>query len=106
MGAKVTLFSPNLAEFPAEKVVGKETILGSVETASEAVEKARELWIDVYGNHVKKIKTFGVFIDTQNDVWLVCGTLKMSEKRPVSGGVPYVIIEKSTGKVIAIWHDE
>ena len=84
--------------FPSDKNVGR------VDDANVAVEKAKELWLDKFSmvngqpyNPVngRKIK---VSYDSENDCWLINGTLPSNTK----GSVPCALIQKD-GKVLAIW---
>ena len=58
--------------------------------------------IEKYGTQIKKQKPYKVFYDETNDVWMVTGTLPSNKK----GGVANIIIDNSTGKVLAIWHSK
>jgi len=41
-----------------------------------------------------------VLFDEESETWLVHGTLPKN----TIGGVPYILIQKSDGKVLAVWH--
>jgi len=86
----------NLIQFPSDK------ILGAVPDAETAREQAESVWVEVYGEQVKFDKPYQVFYDEKNCVWLVTGTLPDG----YAGGVPYIIIRESDGKVLAVWHDK
>lgn len=75
--------------------------LGAVNTADEAMVKAEELWRKVYGEFSAERKPYSVKYDAENEAWLVEGTLPNGNL----GGVPHVIIEKTEGKILALWHD-
>ena len=90
-------FQYEIQEYKSDK------ILGTTENRSEAKKKAVQIWCEIYGNDIKKKKTYKVFFDEAEDVWLIKGS--MLSKNMV-GGVPYILIQKSDGKVLAIWHDK
>lgn len=76
--------------------------LGEILTAEEAKEKAVNEWLNLFGDKVNNEKPYQVFFDEQNNVWLVKGSLPKGKK----GGVAYILIQKSDGKILAIWHDQ
>ncbi|MFR1518742.1 MAG: NTF2 fold immunity protein [Clostridia bacterium] len=79
-----------------------EKILGSVMDSEAAKKKAEDLWLELYGNNIKKKKPYQVFFDSKNEIWMIQGTLPLNR----AGGVPYLLIEMKTGKVLAVWHDK
>lgn len=80
-------------KFPSDHV------LSGVDNVEDVQKNAEILWTEIYGEGIKKKKPYQVFWDAENGVWLVQGTLHATQ-----GGVPYMLIEKQTGKVLAIWH--
>lgn len=80
-----------------------DEILGSVRDAEDAKKKAEELWIELYGRDIKKERPYKVYYDAKNEVWMVEGTLPFYYG---DGGVAYILMEKETGKVLAVWHDK
>jgi hypothetical protein len=101
---KVKLFNLNdepyylqaIQDFPSNK------FLGEILTAEEAKQKAVEEWVSLFGDKIKDEKPYQVFFDEKNDIWLVKGFLPKGWK----GGVAYILIQKSDGKILAIWHDQ
>lgn len=91
---KLTDYSYAIADFPSDKV------LGSVDNAQLAKENAEVIWKEIYGESIKDMRPYIVSFDNENQVWLVKGTLQKNWK----GGVPYILIQKKDGKVLAIWH--
>lgn len=89
-----------IAEFPSDK------ILGTVDRAETAKEKAENVWTEIYGDSIKKQKPYKVFFDEANDVWLITGSMPRRLFGDVVGGVANIIIQKSDGKVLAVWHDK
>ena len=85
-----------MRDFPSDK------ILGEIPTAKDAKEKAVSEWLNLFGVKIKDEKPYKVFYDKQNDIWLVKGSLK----RGWVGGVAFIIMQKSDGKILAIWHDQ
>ncbi|MDR0812420.1 MAG: YbbC/YhhH family protein [Oscillospiraceae bacterium] len=70
---------------------------GSVGSVKEAKKLAESIWIELFGDSVTKKKPYRVFYDDINQVWLVQGTVFFM------GGGPNILIQKSDGKVLAIW---
>lgn len=93
-GFRLTDYSDYIAEFPSEKV------LGTIDSLQKAKEEAEIIWLEVYGDSVKDMKPYIVSYDEESQVWLVQGTLKKNH----DGGVPCILIQKSDGKVLAVWH--
>jgi hypothetical protein len=93
----------DIDSFPLERNVG------NMEDCLTAAERAKEIWIEVFGtefNGEPRDPTRGrpvvVYYDDDNECWLVCGTLPPNPF--LLGGVPYTII-RSDGEVLAVWHD-
>ena len=85
-------YNAPISHFPSDEVLGKVT------SAKDAVKKAKEMFEKVFYNDYGRCL---VFYDSSTQTYLVTGTLP----RGVDGGVPYMIIEEKSGKVLAIWHD-
>ena len=85
-----------IEQFPSDIIVG------AVETENEAITIAEDIWTDVYGKNVQFKKPYKVFYDADSEVWLVQGSLPFYQ----NGGVPYILIEKESGRVLAVWHDK
>lgn len=83
-------------KFPSEKNVGNVT------ESKDVKKKAEKIWLDIYGESITKKKPYEVYFDSKSQVWLVKGTLPYNWY----GGVPYILIEAKTGKVLAVWHDK
>lgn len=93
---KLTDYSYFIENFPSEKV------LGSIDSAEAAKEKAEIIWLEIYGESIKERSPYVVSFDDENQVWLVHGILP----KYWVGGVPQILIQKSDGKVLAVWHDK
>lgn len=74
---------------------------GEITSASEAKKYAEKLWLELYGLDVICEKPYCVSFDPEADVWLVEGDIPEG----VFGGVAKILIQKSTGNVIAVWHE-
>ena len=100
---KITIGVFSLTEYQnyIEKFPSSQTV-EPVGTAEEAVAVAQEIWGNAYGKDILFLKSYKVFFDAENKVWLVMEDLPMY----MSGGVPYILIEKETGKILAVWHDK
>lgn len=84
-----------IENFPSEENVG------SIIDSKDATKKAESIWIKLYGESVKKEKPYQLLYDEKNEIWLIHGTLRSNMK----GGVANILIDNSTGKVLAVWHD-
>lgn len=93
---EIATYSRYIDEFPSEK------ILGEISNERSAKEKAESLFREIYGDSIKTKKPFTVSFDEKSQVWLVQGTLSKNH----DGGVPHILIQKSDGKVLAVWHDK
>lgn len=85
-----------IESFPYEKV------LGPLDSVQLVKENAEIVFIEVYGEEIKDKRPYSISFDENNQVWLVQGSLP--EKWV--GGVPNILIQKSNGKVLAVWHDK
>lgn len=83
-----------IEKFPSEE------ILGPTNSIKDAKSKAESVWIEKYGEGTKKKKPYSVFFDEETKVWLVQGSLPKN----LVGGIPYILIRQSDGKVLAVWH--
>ena len=79
-----------------------EENLGSISDSKELLKKVEVIWIEQYGERIKKQKPYQVFYDEANGVWLVQGTLRSNRM----GGVANILVDNDTGKVLAVWHDK
>lgn len=89
-------YAEEIAQFPSDKV------LGPVTSTTDAKEKAEAVWVETYGEYVKKEKPYGVSYDKDTGTWLVLGHLP----KGAIGGVAHILIRESDGAVLAIWHDK
>ena len=89
-------FNYYIKKFPSDKV------LGEVNSYEDAESKAEEVWIEIYGESVKTNRPYIISFDNINQIWLVSGSLSDNQ----FGGVPHILIQKSDGKVLAVWHDK
>ena len=92
----VSDYSRYIDQFPSDKV------LGPINSAKIAKEKAEVIWIELYGEEVKQKKPYSVFFDEIHGIWMIQGSLTENW----IGGVPYIIIQKSDGKILAVWHEK
>lgn len=73
---------------------------GIVPDEESAIKIANTVLVSIYGDSVNNNMPFDVKFDKDYNSWVVNGTLKENE----IGGVPNVIIKKSDGEIIAVWH--
>ncbi|HOV28392.1 NTF2 fold immunity protein [Pseudobacteroides cellulosolvens] len=78
-------------------IVPKFDIVKDKETA---IKLAEDILLPIYGNEINDKKPFEATYDEEFKAWVVSGTLGKN----FIGGVPNVIIQKSDGKVLAVWH--
>lgn len=83
-----------IEQFSSEKKVGETN------DAKTAKKKAEEVWIKLYGEEIKSRKPYRTLYDKTNEVWLVQGSLPEN----MIGGVPYILIQKADGRILAVWH--
>jgi hypothetical protein len=92
---KLEKYEYELVTFPSDK------ILGPIDTAEIAKENAEEVWNEMYGEeNIKNEKPYRVSFDEKSETWMVNGSLPPLHL----GGVAYIIMQKSDGKVLAVWH--
>ena len=89
-------YSDYIQRFPSDRKTD------TVETAKMAKVEAEKIWVEIYGEQVKNRKPYNVFYDNKSGVWLIKGSLRNGE----DGGVPYILIRKLDGRVLAVWHDK
>ena len=82
--------------FPSEENMGK------ISDSNDLLNKVEAFWINKYGERIKSEKPFQVFYDEKNEIWFVRGTLRSG----LLGGVANILVENSTGRVLAVWRDK
>jgi hypothetical protein len=70
-----------------------------VPNAHTAVKIAEAIWLPIYGKGIYDDKPFVARLKN-TDVWVVQGTLAKGTK----GGIPYIEIQKSDCKILAVSH--
>ena len=91
----LTKYRSELENFKSDKYVDKYS------NADDVKAEAEKIWVEIYGNDIIEQKPYEVSFDEDNNVWLVNGVF---HEKYASGGVAYILIEKNTGKVLAVWH--
>jgi hypothetical protein len=79
-----------------------EDNLGFISDSKDLLKKVEVIWINKYGERIKKQKPYQVFYDKANGIWLVQGTLRSN----MMGGVANILVDNDTGRVLALWHDK
>ena len=59
-----------------EYVYDKFVIEGTIEDESQAKKIAENIWLELYGDSIKKQKPYVVLRDNKKSAWLVHGTMK------------------------------
>ncbi len=95
----IKTYEQEVEEFSSQKIFGYERYMGSIKSSKMAKKYALEIWVEIYGKKVYKMKPYIVYWDKESRTWLVTGTLKDS-----LGGVPYIIFSENKGEIIAVWH--
>ena len=85
-----------------------ELILGETPTKKDARDKAERVWLEYYGDSIHRERPYLVYFDEENGTWLVKGTFELPHPKfllyPFANGVtPHILIQKSDGKVLAVW---
>jgi len=96
-----------IKRFAPEKTTGKDILLGEIKDEKAAREAAEEIWSEKYPDDTNVLdpEKHTVIFDETKQVWLVVGKIKEFPKGTYYlGGLPFIIIEKESGKVLAIWH--
>ena len=83
-----------------------DLLLGSIESQNDLKEKVESVWVDLFGEEVKKERPYKLYYDSTNKVWLVTGTLNHLPFVVVLGGTAHIIVRESDGKVLAVWHEK
>ena len=92
-----TFNSNQIQNFPRDQY-------GYIPDKKTAIEVAEKVWRRIVGEEDAKIhKPYIVYYDEDSDIWLVEGFFG---KNWGPGGVPYVLIQKADGKILAVWHDK
>ena len=88
-------------QYYIDKFPSKDS-LGGISDSKDLLKKVEVIWINKYGERIKKQKPYQVFYDKANGIWLVQGTLRSN----MTGGVANILVDNNTGRVLALWHDK
>jgi hypothetical protein len=72
---------------------------GYISNEASAAKVAEIVWLNVYGTEIEDNKPFKVKL-IDGKVWSVEGVMSKGEL----GGVPYIEIQKSDGKILKVLH--
>lgn len=76
-------------------------VLGATTNAEDAVKKALMIWVYEFGyDEAYNGNVLNVSIAENGEIWYVSGTLDEG----IDGGTPEILIRKSDGKILAVWH--
>jgi len=95
----VSAYERCIGTFPFDMSVGSINV-GSVSDHKELVLKVEEIWISLYGKYILTERPYKLYYDEVNRVFLVTGTLPEN----AVGGVANMLIEETSGNVLAVWH--
>jgi hypothetical protein len=101
---KQTVGAFSLQDFFSEiKAFPSQMVVGPVNNERDARNEAEAVWIEMYGDDIpKEKKPYKISYDAESGVWLASGSLPPG----AVGGVPYILLRESDGKVLAVWHDK
>jgi hypothetical protein len=71
---------------------------GFVPNKITAIKIAETIWLPIYGERIYRKKPYTVKL--KNGVWIIEGTLPTNSK----GGVPYIEIQKTDGKILKVMY--
>ena len=72
---------------------------GYISNETSAIKVAEVVWLNVYGPEIENDKPFKAKLK-DGKIWIVEGTLDPNKL----GGVPYIEIQKSDGKILKVIH--
>lgn len=72
---------------------------GFVPNEATAIKIAIAVWTPIYGDKISKNKPYKIIL--KNGVWIVEGSLPSNY---TLGGVPYIEIQKTDGKILKVMH--
>ena len=93
-----------ISNFPSDK------ILGPVENLDDAVVLGVSILVETFGDKIYDEAPFCVYYDSLQEVWLVTGSAPPKSYfngvygQWVTGSLGAVLIRKTDGKVLAVWH--
>ncbi len=87
------------------EMFSSDEVIADASTPRKVKKAAEKIWIQSFGKDAMKgEKPYLVSYDEEHKVWLVSGTLP-----PIPfmlGGTAKLLVEKETGKVLAVWHEK
>jgi len=100
----------NVTEYERQiELFSSELVLGETPTRSDAQKRAVEVWREHFGSQIYFEWPYVVSFDEESDVWLVRGTMAVPPlprflvSKFFVGNVPNILIQKSDGRVLAVW---
>lgn len=89
---------------PSEQLDSGNDTVNEIVDAGNAIQWAVINWKHFLGNKaLYGRRPLNVYYDEEEEIWLVVGSLP---KGVMEEDVPYILIDKSDGSVLAVWHDE
>lgn len=93
-------YREELSEFAAKGIYIDET-----HDTSEMLRQAEVIGTDIYGDGIKKSKPYNFYYDSENELFLLNGTISTLFGNH-KGGIQQMIVNAETGEVLAIWHEK
>lgn len=82
----------------------QEMYIDNYQSANEVAESIDKLWLEVFGNDVKKQRPYVIEYDDEKMIWHIRGNFSYLKGGP--GGVAHAIVSEETGEVIYMWHGQ
>lgn len=82
-----------------------DIVLGPIDNAVTAKEKAESVCIEMFGESIIKQQPYKAYFDKETNTRLVTGSGVKTLLGSKKSGVPYIIIQNSDGKVLAVWRE-
>lgn len=111
-------------EYYMERIANPEDLdiyLGAIESPKDLMENGEALWIQMYGEEsIKPDRPYYIYYDKKADIWLMYGepgyeiqpikrwidSIEEKLHHPIIlGGIEYIIVQGSDGKVLAVWRE-
>lgn len=89
----------NKQHFQEKPIVNWKVEDGYVPDEKSAIKIAEIVWLNIYGTDIDNNKPFTATL-TNGNIWVVKGSLNKN----TLGGVPYMEIQKSDGRILKVTH--
>jgi len=77
-----------------------------IDNSEVAVNIAKAVWKDLYGKNVLRFQRVTVYLNEEKNIWVVAGeSIFYLIRIPyiiITGGSPYMFIDRTTGEIIGV----